>query len=78
MRGSVSSRGFLAEGAASAKALRQRLEQSGKGSEWEGMRAQEFEDLLASSAAFSLRWDHIAGRVELLNSIKGLPWGSRV
>ena len=28
----MSSRGFLAEGAASAKALRQRLEQSGRGS----------------------------------------------
>ena len=53
MRGSVSNRGFLAEEAANAKALRQRLEQSGRGSEWEGTRAQEFEDLLASSAASS-------------------------
>ena len=46
----MSSRGFLAEGAASAKAPRQL---SGRGSEWEGTRVQEFTDLLASSVASS-------------------------
>lgn len=69
----MSSRGFLAEGAASAKALRQRLSRVERGAS-EGM-AQEFEDLWhLVQPRSSLRWDHIAGRVELLNFIKGLPW----